>query len=121
MTIGMLAGLYRSADLAYVGGSFGTGVHNVMEPAIFGNPVLFGPNHRNSLEAIHLVQQEAAFEVRNKEEMISRFELLITNSDIRRLAGQKAEQYIHDHLGATDQIFKVLKESYDFISQHHPN
>ena len=47
--------------------------------------------------------------------------LLITNSDIRILAGQKAEQYIHDHLGATDQIFKVLKESYDFISQHNPN
>ncbi|MCZ6693186.1 MAG: hypothetical protein O6939_04695 [Bacteroidetes bacterium] len=120
-TIGMLAGLYRSADLAYVGGSFSTGVHNVMEPAIFSNPVLFGPNHRNSLEAIHLVQLEAAFEVRNKEEMISRFELLITNSDIRRLAGHKAEQYIHDHLGATDQIFKVLKESYDFISQHYTN
>jgi len=115
-TIGMLAGLYHSADLAYVGGSFGTGVHNVLEPAIFGNPVLFGPNHRNSLEAIHLIQLEAAFEVRSKEEMISRFELLITNSDIRILAGQIAEQYIHDHLGATDQIFKVLKESYDFIS-----
>ena len=54
-TIGLLARLYKQTDIAFIGGSFGKGTHNVMEPAVFGQPVLFGPNHLNSYEAGELL------------------------------------------------------------------
>ena len=67
-TIGLLARLYKQTQIAYIGGSFGKGIHNVMEPAIFGQPVIFGPNHLNSHEAGELLKIGAAFRITNQQE-----------------------------------------------------
>ena len=89
-TVGILAQLYAQTDIAYVGGSFGPGVHNVMEPAIQGKPVIFGPRHLNSLEARQLVERRGGFAVSNSDDIVNIVSEFLNNSGRRREAGQKA-------------------------------
>jgi len=119
-TIGILAALYIQADIAYVGGSFGPGIHNVMEPAVFGLPVLFGPKHVNSFEAMELLKIEAAFAVENQAEIENILAKFLANSELRTSVGEKGRNLILNNRGATKKIISQLTEKYDFISQHHP-
>lgn len=66
-TIGILSFLYRYADIAYVGGGFGVGIHNVLEPAVYGIPVIFGPNFKKFKEAEDLIQQGGAYSLKNTQ------------------------------------------------------
>jgi 3-deoxy-D-manno-octulosonic-acid transferase len=115
-TVGLLARLYKQTDMAFIGGSFGKGTHNVMEPAIFGQPVLFGPNHLNSYEAGELLKAGAAFKVTNAEEFHEKVSLLIRNTVLRKSMGEKAKNLIVQNIGATDIIINKLKEKYGIIS-----
>ena len=108
-TVGILAEAYEVADAAYVGGSFSTGVHNVIEPAIMGIPVLFGPNHDNSFEAIELVKCEAAVEVRDFGEIYDALHAIVTDAARRRTMGDRAQTFVESHLGATHRCMKILK------------
>ncbi|MCK9561946.1 MAG: hypothetical protein M0R02_04405 [Bacteroidales bacterium] len=109
-TIGMLAKLYQTTDIAYIGGAFSSGVHNVAEPAIFGNAVLFGPKHLNSHEAVQLKKIEAAFQLTNEQECISILTNLITNKELRITAGTKGKDFIYANKGATKIISHYLKQ-----------
>ncbi len=109
-TIGMLAKLYQTTDIAYIGGAFSSGVHNVAEPAIFGNAVLFGPKHLNSHEAVQLKKIEAAFQVTNEQECISILTNLITNDVFRITAGAKGKDFICENKGAAKIIAHYLKQ-----------
>lgn len=115
-TIGMLARLYKHTDMAFIGGSFGKGVHNVMEPAIFGQPVLFGPHHLNSYESVELLKAGAACMVRNEAEIMATFELLLQDEEKRTDMGRKARKLILENIGATNIIIDKLKKKYGIIS-----
>ena len=115
-TIGMLARLYKQTHLAFIGGSFGKGTHNVMEPAIFGQPVLFGPNHLNSHEAGELLQVGAAFRIMNQQEFRDKARLLIRDDRLRQSMGEKARNLIVGNTGATAIIINTLKDKYGIIS-----
>ncbi|HUU27754.1 MAG TPA: glycosyltransferase N-terminal domain-containing protein [archaeon] len=110
--VGVLAAVYRAADLVYVGGSFSTGVHNVMEPACFGLPVLFGPRYLNSYEARLMVQREGAFPVSSARELVERAERLIDDETQRRNAGEAARAVVTENLGATGRTLAALAERF---------
>jgi 3-deoxy-D-manno-octulosonic-acid transferase len=115
-TIGMLARLYKQTNIAFIGGSFARGIHNVMEPAVFGQPVIFGPNFLNSHEAGELLKRNASFTITNRNEFYSQMSLLITDARLRSEMGTKASELIAGNIGATDKIIKTLKEKYDIFS-----
>lgn len=114
-TIGMLAKLYVNTDLAYVGGSFSTGVHNVMEPAVFGQPVIFGPVYVNSFEAMELQKIESGFSIQNEKELEELIDVFISDEGRRIAAGKKAKDLIEQNIGATDKIFEILNQRYGDI------
>lgn len=114
-TVGMLARIYMQTGMAYVGGSFSTGVHNVMEPAVFAQPVIFGPVNTNSFEAGELIKAGCAFAINDAAGAEAILEKLISDDSFRIDAGNKAKDLIYNNLGATEIIYTYLKQTYDFI------
>lgn len=108
-TIGMLASLYKTTDIAFVGGAFSTGVHNVAEPAVFGNPVLFGPRHVNSHEAVRIEKLHGGFCIHNEQECYERLSQLIENEDFRKQTGAISQGFIMASKGATQIIVNNLQ------------
>lgn len=108
--IGMLSGLYRYGKLAYIGGGFGAGIHNTLEPIAFGLPVFFGPRYEKFEEAVELVRTGGAFPVENVENLIQHF-LELQNEDNYHRASLAATRYVKDNRGATKRILQYLKES----------
>ncbi len=106
-SIGILLTLYFYADVAYVGGSFKQ-VHNVLEPAVYGPPVLFGPKIENSQEAVYLSQNNGGMIVRTKKEAYRALKTFMTDNDERNRAGEKAKNYVMSHVGATEKILSEI-------------
>ena len=91
--------------IAYVGGGFGNpGVHNILEPATFGVPIVIGPNFSHFPEAIALVHQEGCLSVSNQHEMNESFDNLIANDDIRKEKGHICSTFVQMNKGATNII-----------------
>jgi|WetSurMetagenome_2_1015567.scaffolds.fasta_scaffold44212_3 3-deoxy-D-manno-octulosonic-acid transferase len=108
-SIGILLTLYASAHVAYVGGSFRQGVHNVLEAAVYGIPVLFGPRHRNSREPLHLVEQGGGFVVNGTGELYRALENLLRDDAARTSAGERALQFVRSQTGATGRFLDHLE------------
>lgn len=108
-SVGTLAELYRFADVAYVGGSFSTGVHSVIEPAIMGIPVVFGPVHKNSFEAIELLGRGAAFAVDSEQMIYDKLLSIYEDDDMRTSMGRHARAYVESQLGATDRCIESMR------------
>lgn len=108
-SVGLLLILYAYAHIAFVGGGFRQGVHNVLEAAVFGVPVVFGPRHRNSQEPLMLVERGGAFVVNNSHEMYRTLRNLLEDDSARSSAGQRAEQFVLANVGATDRFLKLLE------------
>jgi 3-deoxy-D-manno-octulosonic-acid transferase len=106
--VGVLAEAYRFADVAYVGGAFTTGVHSVIEPAIAGLPVVFGPKHDNSFEALQLIACGAARSVRTVDEAYVALRAWLADPAARAEAGRAARAYVESQLGATEKCMAVL-------------
>jgi len=111
-SIGKLYKLYQAADLAFVGGSFRKEVHNVMEPAGFGIPVIFGPKIKNSLEAVKLAERKAGFVVHNAGELYSRLSAFLENDAGRLEAGQRARELVRENQGAGERTCKMLARNF---------
>jgi 3-deoxy-D-manno-octulosonic-acid transferase len=109
-SIGILMPLYRYAHLAFVGGSFRGGVHNVLEPASYGIPVLFGPNHENSREAVDMVQLGAALPSADTETLRAQLENLLDDEPLRAAVGAKALSIVQRNMGATERFLSYLEE-----------
>lgn len=110
-TIGILSTLYRYGDMAYIGGGFGAGLHNTLEAAIYGRPVIMGPNNAKFREAQDLKAKKAGFEVHNAGELRGVLERLTTDSDTLAHASQAARLYCESMLGATERILNdTLKQ-----------
>jgi len=104
--IGILADLYKYAQIAYVGGSFRQGIHNVMEPAVYSVPVLYGPEHKNSYEAIMLQQAEGGIVINNNTEMETALKKLTQDKKFREESGRKAGIFAQKHVGGTERLLK---------------
>jgi len=110
-TIGILSSIYRYGDIAYIGGGFGAGIHNTLEAAVFGIPVLFGPNHQKFREAVGLKSCGGGIAISSQEELNLSLNALLTSAQELENAGKAAYSYIYSSLGATSIILKriVLK------------
>lgn len=108
-TYGMLSSIYRYGNIAYVGGGFGVGIHNVPEAAVYGVPVLIGPNHQKFREAEMLLHLGGCFEITSPDTFAMTMKLLTQNEDSRKKAGDAAENYILSNAGAADKIFDAIK------------
>jgi 3-deoxy-D-manno-octulosonic-acid transferase len=102
--IGMLSSIYRYAAIAYIGGGFGKGIHNILEAATFGIPILFGPNFSKFQEANDLISQGGAYAIKDTESLTNRLDELCKNSTRLYKAGQVAKEYVSRKAGATQII-----------------
>ena len=110
-SIGILLTLYTYADVAYVGGSFKQNIHNVLEAAVYGVPVLFGPKIDNSLEAKELVKLGAGILIRNKKEAYRNLRMLTINEALRKEKGVISYNYVQENLGATKRILEEINKA----------
>ncbi len=108
--VGYLAGLYKYGNAAYVGGSFRQGIHNVMEPAIYGIPVLYGPVHRNSYEAIQFAEHGSGQVVENSGDCYRIISGLLEDENYCREVGTRSEQFARANTGATEKILSMLDD-----------
>lgn len=102
--IGLLSSVYQYAEIAYIGGGFGAGIHNTLEAAAFGLPVIFGPEYGKFQEAKDLLASGAAISISSAEDLSAAFEKLQKDED----AGVRAGKYVQDKKGATAQVMKFL-------------
>ncbi|MCW4469324.1 3-deoxy-D-manno-octulosonic acid transferase [Flavobacterium sp. MFBS3-15] len=108
-TIGLLSKIYSYADVAYVGGGFGTsGLHNILEPSAFGVPVIIGPNHQKFPEAVALVQMGGCVAVASKQETEDALSSLVHNDDYRWEKGHIAGTFVSMNRGAVNIILNHI-------------
>jgi 3-deoxy-D-manno-octulosonic-acid transferase len=112
-TIGILTKIYSYADIVYVGGGFGNpGVHNILEPATFGVPVVIGPNYSHFTEATALVNMEGCISILNQNQLNEAFDLLLQNEDERLEKGHVCSTFVQINKGATQTIMNhILNET----------
>ncbi|GAB1308156.1 glycosyltransferase N-terminal domain-containing protein [Urechidicola sp. KH5] len=108
-TIGILTKIYSYADIAIVGGAFETGLHNILEPATFGVPVLIGPHYEKFQEAIDLVGLKGAYSVENEKVFLTQLNSLIEDRSLRLETGKIAGAFVQENTGATEMILKYIK------------
>ncbi|MBS1774390.1 MAG: 3-deoxy-D-manno-octulosonic acid transferase [Bacteroidetes bacterium] len=107
--IGMLSSLYRYGELAYIGGGFDKGgIHNILEPAIFGLPVFFGPTYQKFVEANQMVAHQYAFPVNNAAELKGWFEQLMSDSHRLQTIQNAIKSYMQQQTGATVKIMRII-------------
>ena len=104
-TMGLLSTIYRFGQVAYIGGGFGAGIHNTIEAAVYGVPVVFGPNYHHFREAQGLIDAGAARSIKNYDELEAALTLALEQHEE---IGAKAATYVQSELGATDTIYKDL-------------
>lgn len=104
-TIGLLSSIYQFGHVAYIGGGFGEGIHNTIEAAVYGMPVVFGPNYHHFREAQGLIDSGAARSINNYNELESAF---TTALDQHKTIGVKAAEYVQSELGASAKIYEEL-------------
>ena len=109
-TIGILTKIYAAADLVYVGGGLKTGLHNILEPATFGVPVIIGDKFDKFQEAVDLVKIGGCISIKNQAEFNKNFIALKNDANCRSLIGNINKKYIEDNLGATSIIMNYLND-----------
>jgi len=111
-SIGQLSYLYRFGTLAYIGGGFGKGIHNVLEAAAYGLPVVFGPRYEKFKEAVELSALGAAFPVSHREALLSTLCQQLENPDLLKTASETARRYVAERLGSTAFIIDNVCKKY---------
>ena len=109
--VGMLASLYRLADVAYIGGGFNdSGIHNILEAAVFGKPLIFGPVYDKFFEATQLVEAGGAFSFTNALELEELLHRLLKDEVFSQIAGEVCKNFVYKNGGATNKIMEYLYE-----------
>jgi 3-deoxy-D-manno-octulosonic-acid transferase len=106
--VGMLSSLYQYGHIAYIGGGFGVGIHNTLEAAAFGLPVIFGPNYVRFKEAKDLVALECGFSINDETELQNTVKFLVEDDVRYREISEKIRNYVRSNIGATDTIIKYI-------------
>ena len=107
-TIGILSRLYQYSTVSYIGGAFKTGLHNILEAAVYGKPLFFGPHYDHFNEAVNLVALKGAFSVNSTAEMQAIMEKFEQNPDYYAQTCEICQQFVADNSGAADVIFKTI-------------
>jgi 3-deoxy-D-manno-octulosonic-acid transferase len=108
--IGMLSKLYRYGEFAYVGGAFGKGLHNILEAACYGVPILFGnKNYEKFQEAVDLINRGGAFAIQDYPDLKTKYEILNAPESFL-LACEVTKQYVEENLGATEKIMQHCRK-----------
>lgn len=105
---GLLSSIYRYGEIAYVGGGFGAGIHNVLEAAVYGMPVIFGPRYHKFMEARQLIECKGAFTICNKEELNAVLDKMLEDKAYLQEAGRNAGNYVKNNSGATEKILSKI-------------
>ena len=107
--IGELAYLYNYSDFVHIGGGFGNGIHNTLEPAVFGKPITFGPKHTKFPEAISLKEMECGFQVNSAKELEGIIKSKFMDNDFRLIVKNKLDGYFNLHKGASKRILTDIE------------
>ncbi|QSB26671.1 3-deoxy-D-manno-octulosonic acid transferase [Flavobacterium sp. CLA17] len=108
-TVGLLTKIYSYGTIAYVGGGFGNpGIHNILEPATFGIPIIIGPNYSHFAEATELVKLGGCIVINNKEELKQNLDRLLSDEKFFKEKSQICKSFIQNNTGATDSIMKIV-------------
>jgi len=105
-SVGKLMHLYQYTDVAYIGGGFGVGIHNILEAATYKKPVIFGPNYQKFKEAKDLIKQQGGFSISNENEFGNIASKLLFNAKAYEQASSKCGKYVEENIGATEHIFE---------------
>jgi 3-deoxy-D-manno-octulosonic-acid transferase len=108
--IGMLSSLYQYGSIAFIGGGFGKGIHNILEAATFGLPLIFGPNYEKFTEAKELIKLGGAFSVSDKEEF-EKIISLLQDEQMLKTASHICKYYVESRVGASDKILKDINQN----------
>jgi 3-deoxy-D-manno-octulosonic-acid transferase len=107
--VGLLSRIYRYADYVYIGGGFGAGIHNILEAAVYGAPIFFGPNYEKFNEAVELVKSKSAFAVQNANDLLVVFNELNTDSAKYNQVFETNKKFVETRKGATNIVVDYLK------------
>ncbi len=107
--MGLLSRLYKYADITYVGGGFGSGIHNTLEAAAWGKPVIFGPNYDRFAEAHGLIEARAGFAVKNAQDLHTLLQRFVTDPVALEQASMAARRYVTERAGATAQVMAGIR------------
>lgn len=108
--IGLLPYLYAIGKVAYIGGGFGAGIHNTLEPMAHGRPVIFGPKYTRFPEAVAMVKLSGAWSVNQSSDLINRLQNLLLVDDEAENAGKVCSHYLQQYAGSSDQITRFILE-----------
>ena len=103
---GLLSSIYRYGEISYIGGGFGIGIHNVLEAAVYGIPVIFGPNNKKFREAQHLLANKGGFEINSYEDFEQLMNKFLTDEAYLKQSGKAAGDYVKGNAGAMEKIMK---------------
>ena len=106
---GLLSSIYRYGEISYIGGGFGVGIHNVLEAAVYGIPVIFGPNNKKFREAQHLLANKGGFEIKNYEDFETLMDKFLTDESYLEQSGKAAGDYVKNNSGAMEKIMDCVK------------
>jgi len=106
---GLLRSIYRFADLVYIGGGFGAGIHNTLEPLVHLKPILIGPRYDKFPEAVELTQKQVITSISTPDQAITLAKSILDENDAQRL--QKQQEYIENNSGATQIICRSIEEN----------
>ena len=103
---GLLSSIYRYGEISYIGGGFGVGIHNVLEAAVYGIPVIFGPNNKKFREAQHLLANKGGFEINGYEDFEQLMNRFLGDEAYLKQSGKAAGDYVKGNAGAMEEIMK---------------
>lgn len=106
---GLLSRIYKYADIAYIGGGFGVGIHNIVEAAVYGVPVIFGPNFKKFKEAVDLIEAGGAYSIKNEETFTAIMDEFVQYQSTLNAAGNNARNYVKSHAGAVNKVLDIIK------------
>jgi len=112
-SIGILSHVYQYGKIAYIGGGFGSGIHNILEAATFGMPVIFGPKYHKFQEAVNLIEEGGAYSIRNEQEFSDVVMKLMSNPALLKEKSEIARNFVQKNIGGTEII---LKETSSFLN-----
>ncbi len=109
-TIGLLSKIYKHATIAYIGGGFGNGIHNILEAATYGVPILIGPKYDKFKEAVELIDKKGCFVINNEKDFIDNI-LFLKNPKLLKNTSEITLNYVNDNIGATKCILSYIKKN----------
>ena len=105
---GLLSSIYRYGEIAYIGGGFGVGIHNTLEAAVYGIPVIFGPKYQKFMEAMQLIEAGGAYSIKDYNELKILLDRLLTDEAFLKKTGTNAGNYVIGNSGATEKVLHMI-------------